>query len=105
MVLMDVRMPEMDGVAATQLICQRFPQVKVLVLSTFDDDAPCESGYGIFRHYKLFNQFVLMRQRTLTPLGSGRLVRQSWRLLPPRADVLTYYLLLITYYLLLGAGV
>ena len=38
MVLMDVRMPEMDGVAATQLICQRFPQVKVLVLSTFDDD-------------------------------------------------------------------
>lgn len=38
MVLMDVRMPEMDGVAATQLICQRFPQVKVLVLSTFDDN-------------------------------------------------------------------
>ena len=38
MVLMDVRMLEMGGVAATQLICQRFPQVKVLVLSTFDDD-------------------------------------------------------------------
>ena len=38
MVLMDVRMPEMDGVAATQLIRQRFAEVKVLVLSTFDDD-------------------------------------------------------------------
>ena len=38
MVLMDVRMLEMGGVAATQLICQRFSQVKVLVLSTFDDD-------------------------------------------------------------------
>ena len=38
MVLMDVRMPEMDGVAATQLIRQRFTDVKVLVLSTFDDD-------------------------------------------------------------------
>jgi CheY-like chemotaxis protein len=32
LVLMDVRMPVMDGVTATQLICDRFPQVKVLVL-------------------------------------------------------------------------
>lgn len=37
-VLMDIRMPVMDGVAATQLICQRFPRTKVLVLTTFDDD-------------------------------------------------------------------
>ncbi len=38
LVLMDVRMPIMDGVTATQLICERFPQVKVLVLTTFDDE-------------------------------------------------------------------
>lgn len=38
LVLMDVRMPVMDGVTATQLICDRFPQVKVLVLTTFDDE-------------------------------------------------------------------
>jgi DNA-binding NarL/FixJ family response regulator len=37
-VLMDVRMPEMDGVAATQIIVQQFPTTRVLVLSTFDDD-------------------------------------------------------------------
>lgn len=37
-VLMDVRMPIMDGVAATRLICQQFSQSKVLVLTTFDDD-------------------------------------------------------------------
>jgi DNA-binding NarL/FixJ family response regulator len=37
-VLMDVRMPEMDGVAATQAICQRYPEIRVLVLSTFDED-------------------------------------------------------------------
>lgn len=37
-VLMDVRMPVMDGVAATQQIGDRFPDTKVLVLSTFDDD-------------------------------------------------------------------
>jgi DNA-binding NarL/FixJ family response regulator len=36
-VLMDVRMPEMDGVAATQIIFQQFPKTRVLVLSTFDD--------------------------------------------------------------------
>lgn len=37
-VLMDVRMPIMDGVAATKIIGQRFPQTKVLILTTFDDD-------------------------------------------------------------------
>jgi DNA-binding NarL/FixJ family response regulator len=36
-ILMDVQMPVMDGVAATQQICQQFPEVKVLVLTTFDD--------------------------------------------------------------------
>ncbi len=37
-VLMDLRMPVMDGREATRLIAQQFPDVKVLVLSTFDDD-------------------------------------------------------------------
>jgi DNA-binding NarL/FixJ family response regulator len=36
-ILMDIRMPIMDGVAATQLVSQNFPSVKVLVLTTFDD--------------------------------------------------------------------
>lgn len=38
-VLMDVRMPVMDGVIATQQIQQQFPDTKVLVLTTFDDEA------------------------------------------------------------------
>lgn len=38
-VLMDVRMPVMDGVAATQAIAEQFPEVKVLILTTFDDEA------------------------------------------------------------------
>ncbi len=37
-VLMDLRMPVMDGREATRLIAQQFPDIKVLVLSTFDDD-------------------------------------------------------------------
>jgi len=38
LVLMDVRMPVMDGVTATQVISDRFPEVKILVLTTFDED-------------------------------------------------------------------
>jgi DNA-binding NarL/FixJ family response regulator len=38
LVLMDIRMPVMDGVAATSAILQQYPNVKVLVLTTFDDD-------------------------------------------------------------------
>ncbi|BAZ46298.1 HlyD family secretion protein [Chondrocystis sp. NIES-4102] len=36
-VLMDMEMPGMNGMEATQIICQRFNDVKVLVLSTFDN--------------------------------------------------------------------
>ena len=35
-VLMDMEMPGMNGMEATKIICQRFSDVKVLVLSTFD---------------------------------------------------------------------
>ena len=37
-VMMDIRMPVMDGVAATKEIQQNFSNIKVLVLTTFDDD-------------------------------------------------------------------
>ncbi|WP_145149297.1 response regulator transcription factor [Paenibacillus xylanexedens] len=37
-VLMDIRMPECDGVEGTQLIKVRFPEIQVLMLTTFDDD-------------------------------------------------------------------
>lgn len=37
-VLMDVRMPLMNGVESTKLIKERFPDMRVLMLTTFDDD-------------------------------------------------------------------
>ncbi|HEY7343340.1 MAG TPA: response regulator transcription factor [Ktedonobacterales bacterium] len=36
-VLMDIRMPVMDGVQATEQIGERWPDVRVLILTTFDD--------------------------------------------------------------------
>jgi DNA-binding NarL/FixJ family response regulator len=37
-ILMDVRMPEMDGVQATQIILKFSPQIRIMMLSTFDED-------------------------------------------------------------------
>jgi DNA-binding NarL/FixJ family response regulator len=36
--LMDVQMPELDGVAATRQVRDTCPEVKVIILTTFDDD-------------------------------------------------------------------
>ena len=38
-ILMDVRMPIMDGVAATKAIVHAFSNTKILILTTFDDTA------------------------------------------------------------------
>lgn len=38
LILMDIRMPVMDGVEATKVIKKKYPDVKVLILTTFDED-------------------------------------------------------------------
>ena len=38
LVLMDIQMPEVNGVEATAMIKKDFPQTKIIVLTTFNDD-------------------------------------------------------------------
>ncbi|TCS78182.1 response regulator transcription factor [Pectinatus cerevisiiphilus] len=38
LILMDVRMPRLDGVQCTNLIKERWPSIKIIILTTFDDD-------------------------------------------------------------------
>lgn len=37
-ILMDIRMPKMDGVQCTKIIKENYPEVKIIILTTFDDD-------------------------------------------------------------------
>lgn len=37
-ILMDIRMPRMDGVYCTKVVKEQYPNIKIIILTTFDDD-------------------------------------------------------------------
>ncbi len=37
-ILMDIRMPKIDGVQCTKIIKENYPDIKIIILTTFDDD-------------------------------------------------------------------
>lgn len=45
-ILMDIRMPVMNGVECTGHVCEKYPNTKVLILTTFDDDDYISKAIG-----------------------------------------------------------
>jgi NarL family two-component system response regulator LiaR len=43
-ILMDMALPEMDGATATRIICQKYPQVKVIALTSFKEGGLIKSA-------------------------------------------------------------
>jgi DNA-binding NarL/FixJ family response regulator len=96
LILMDVRMPGMDGVQATEIIHQKYPEIKIVMLTTFLDDTYVEDAlqhgaYGyilknirsgdliaslraIFRGAVLFSPDILKK---LIPKGDLRTTRDE----------------------------
>ncbi len=37
-ILMDIEMPEMNGISATEIVREKYPQLKVIILTVFDDE-------------------------------------------------------------------
>nr|WP_254903734.1 response regulator transcription factor [Clostridium tyrobutyricum] len=48
-ILMDVRMPKMDGIHTTNIVKKQYPDVKIIILTTFNEDEYIFEGikYGI----------------------------------------------------------
>lgn len=79
-VLMDVRMPGIDGIAATEQIVRQHPQVRVLVLTTFDLD---EYAFGAIRAGA--SGFLLKDAQRQELVSAVRAVHRGEGALAPRA--------------------
>lgn len=86
-VLMDLSMPEVDGLAATRLLSAELPQVKVVVLTASDDDAKLieairsgAQGY-LLKNLEAKDFFALLDridqgEPALTPAVARRLLKE-----------------------------
>jgi DNA-binding NarL/FixJ family response regulator len=77
-VLMDLRMPEMDGVSAIEAIRAEFPDARILALTTYEGDV------DIHRALEAGARGYLIKDMLLTDvLGAIRAVHRGERVIPP----------------------
>ncbi len=77
-ILMDIRMPILDGIGATREIHQLYPQIQILVLTTFDEDE------DVFRALSVGAAGYLLKNTPSAQLASAiRMVHQGYSQLGP----------------------
>ncbi|MGH3713702.1 MAG: response regulator [Micromonosporaceae bacterium] len=77
-VLMDVRMPDLDGIAATAELLTAYPETKVLILTTFEQD---DYIFGALRAGA--SGFLLKRTRPEELIAAVRTIADGDALLAP----------------------
>lgn len=85
--LMDLRMPELDGIEATKLIRQEFPEARIIALTSYDGDQ------DIYRALEAGVRGYLLKEMVHTDvLRAIRTVHSGKRLMPTEvADRLNEY--------------
>lgn len=100
LVLMDLKMPGMNGIEATRQIRARYPDVKVLVLTTYDDDEWLFDALRAGAHGYLLKDTrrediarairgTVAGQTFLDPNVAGRVLEQATRPQAQTATLLT----------------
>src|SRR5260370_25657510 len=71
--LMDLRMPELDGVAAVRIIREQFPEAKIIALTSYDGDQDIHRAIAAgVRGYLLKETVHTDVLRTIRTVHSGR---------------------------------
>jgi len=65
LILMDIEMPKMNGIEATALVKQKFPQIKIIMLTVFDNDE------NIFKSIKAGADGYLLKEVNPKDLQQG----------------------------------
>jgi len=65
MILMDIEMPKMNGIEATEIVKQKYPQIKIIMLTVFDNDE------NIFKSIKAGADGYLLKEVNPKDLQQG----------------------------------
>ena len=65
LILMDIEMPEMNGIEATEIVKQKYPHIKIIMLTVFDNDE------NIFRSIKAGADGYLLKEVNAKDLHQG----------------------------------
>jgi DNA-binding NarL/FixJ family response regulator len=71
LILMDIEMPKMNGIEATYAIKQKFPQIKIIMLTVFDNDE------NIFKSIKAGADGYLLKEVNPKDLQQGIIMTPS----------------------------